>query len=138
MNLIKIILWKYPDASIDSHVDESGNLIIDNWSSASHPNVLTNSEITDIQTEYYNSIDYNLEKFSPDLFVERLNVVFSGNDAIPLMPYYAVIKDYIILRNFADLKTRLTQLLNANIITQSNIDSLSSVLLEQNINLGDF
>ena len=77
-----------------------------------------------------------VETFNVDLFVQQLFVAF-GSD-VNVIPYYSVIKDLAIYKNFTGMKAITAALLASGKLTQSEIDILSSVLSNQSIVLSNF
>lgn len=77
-----------------------------------------------------------VDSFSVDQFVQDLLGAFSGDYNI--LPYYSVVKDLANFKNFTGMKAMIAELLSASKITQDEVNTFNSVLMNQNINLNDF
>ena len=75
--------------------------------------------------------------FNVDLFVEQLaSTTLATNPSV--LPYYAVLKDLCTFNNWQQLANTMAGLLQGGILNQSDIDSVDSVLENQQINLDSY
>lgn len=142
---LKALLWKYPTAKFSEH-EVNGISVFDSWSCPAHPLPPASQELSDIEAEYKATAIYIHNNFDTLTAVARMNQEFTVQERNALMPYLAGIKDYMNyrltfpdgLRNFADMKLCLLQLVSDGIATQAQYNKIVSVLLEQGIKLEDF
>lgn len=77
--------------------------------------------------------------FNSDLAIAEINSNLSVTDLVKLSPYLAMVKSYMDypapLRNFAQMKLVLQQMITDTILTQDQYDMMSAVVLEQGIDL---
>lgn len=81
------------------------------------------------------SQEHAVKKFNVSKFTDDLNKAFVGEEAIPLIPYYAVIKDYAAWPDFANMKSLVDGLVSAGILSQDGYTTFKGVLMLQNIDL---
>ena len=74
--------------------------------------------------------------FNVDTFCQALFTSFSADSN--LFPYYAVLKDLATFQNFVGMNGIVNALLAANILNQTEVTSLNSILASQNIVLATF
>ncbi len=89
--------------------------------------------------EAANQTEANLpkNKFNVNLFVEQLattNLITEPN----VLPYYAVIKDLCAFKNFQGLANLVAGLLAGGVIQQSDVNTLDTVLENQQMNLASY
>ncbi len=77
-----------------------------------------------------------VDAFSVDKFIADLLGSF-GSD-INVLPYYAAFKDLAAYKNFTAMKAMVTGLLVGGKLTQDEVNTLNSVLANQNIILSNF
>ena len=79
---------------------------------------------------------YYASVFSLDTFCGALLVAF-GADA-NVLPYYSVLKDLAAFKNFAGMYQMAQGLLASGKITQDELNTLNTVLAQQNIVLSNY
>lgn len=77
-----------------------------------------------------------VDSFNIDQFSEDLLGAFAGDSNI--LPYYSVVKDLATFKNFSGMKAIMAQLFAATKITQDEVNTLNSVLMNQKIDLSTF
>ena len=101
------------------------------------PSEQTLEEEQAIQTEYQNSQAYKEGNFSTDLFVEQLAQTSLISDPA-VLPYYGVVKDLCQYKNFQGLANLVAGLLQGGALSRDEVDTLSNVLENQQINLSTY
>ncbi|MDE1867217.1 MAG: hypothetical protein KGI08_05865 [Thaumarchaeota archaeon] len=76
------------------------------------------------------------DAFDVNQFVQDLLGAFASDNNV--LQYYAAVKDLATFKNFSGMKAIINALLAAGKLTQTEVDTLNTVLAKQNIVLTNF